>query len=43
MGTTATIIWDADYAWEVLPVLGQASLVTVQATLAGFALALVVG
>ena len=43
MGTTDTIIWDADYAWEVLPVLGQASLVTVQATLAGFALALVVG
>lgn len=43
MGTTATIIWDADYAWEVLPVLGQASLVTVQATLTGFALALVVG
>ncbi|ARU05529.1 ectoine/hydroxyectoine ABC transporter permease subunit EhuD [Comamonas serinivorans] len=43
MSTTGTLIWDSDYAWEVLPVLGQASLVTVQATLAGFALALVVG
>ncbi len=36
-------VWDWDYAWEVLPILAEASVVTVQATLAGFALALVVG
>lgn len=36
-------IWDWDYAWEILPVLAEASVVTVQATLMGFALALVLG
>lgn len=36
-------IWDWDYAWEVLPILAEASVVTLQATLAGFLLALVVG
>jgi polar amino acid transport system permease protein len=36
-------IWDWNYAWEVLPILGQASLITVQATVIGFALALVIG
>ena len=36
-------VWDWNYAWEVLPVLAEASVVTVQATLAGFALALLVG
>lgn len=36
-------VWDWDYAWEVLPILAEASVVTVQATLAGFALALAVG
>lgn len=36
-------VWDWDYAWEVLPILAEASVVTLQATLAGFLLALVVG
>lgn len=36
-------IWDWNYAWEVLPILAEASLVTVQVTVLGFALALVVG
>lgn len=36
-------IWDWNYAWEVLPILAEASVVTLQATLAGFLLALVVG
>lgn len=38
-----TAIWDWGYAWEVLPILGEASVVTLQATLLGFALALVLG
>ena len=38
-----TTIWDWDYAWEVLPILGEASVVTLQATVMGFALALVLG
>jgi polar amino acid transport system permease protein len=38
-----TQLWDWDYAWEILPVLAEASVVTVQATLMGFALALVIG
>ncbi|QHE84281.1 ectoine/hydroxyectoine ABC transporter permease subunit EhuD [Hydrogenophaga sp. BPS33] len=36
-------VWDWDYAWEVLPILAEASVVTVKATLLGFALALGVG
>ncbi len=36
-------VWDWDYALEILPVLGEAAVITVQATLAGFALALVLG
>lgn len=36
-------VWDWAYAWEVLPVLAEASLITLQATLLGFALALLVG
>ena len=36
-------IWDWNYAWEVLPILAEASLVTIQVTVLGFALALVVG
>jgi len=36
-------VWDWNYAWEVMPVLAEASLITVQATLAGFVLALCVG
>jgi polar amino acid transport system permease protein len=36
-------LWDWDYAIEILPILGEASIVTVQATVLGFALALVLG
>lgn len=36
-------IWDWNYAWEVLPILAEASVVTLQATLLGFVLALVLG
>lgn len=36
-------IWDWNYAWEVLPILAEASLVTIQVTVLGFVLALVVG
>ena len=35
--------WDWAYAIEILPILGEASVVTVQATLIGFALAAVIG
>ncbi|MCL7486716.1 MAG: ectoine/hydroxyectoine ABC transporter permease subunit EhuD [Desulfobulbaceae bacterium] len=35
--------WDWEYTLEILPVLGEASLVTVQATITGFALAVVIG
>ncbi len=38
-----TQIWDWAYAWEVLPILAEASVVTLQATLMGFLLALVLG
>ena len=37
------MFWDWDYAFEVLPVLARASIVTVQATVLGFILALVLG
>jgi polar amino acid transport system permease protein len=33
------MLWDWGYTWEILPVLARASLVTVQATVMGFALA----
>lgn len=36
-------IWDWGYAWEILPELAEASVITVEATLLGFALALMVG
>jgi polar amino acid transport system permease protein len=36
-------LWDWGYAWEILPILAKASLVTVEATLLGFALAAIVG
>lgn len=36
-------LWDWDYALEILPILGEASIVTVQATVLGFTLALVLG
>ncbi|HEX2527978.1 MAG TPA: ectoine/hydroxyectoine ABC transporter permease subunit EhuD [Geminicoccus sp.] len=35
--------WDWNYAFEILPLLAQASLVTIQATLLGFLLAAVLG
>lgn len=37
------MIFDFDFAWSILPQLLKASLVTVEATLAGFAVALLVG
>jgi polar amino acid transport system permease protein len=36
-------LWDWGYALEILPILGEAAIVTVQATLAGFLIALVLG
>ncbi|MFP5466220.1 MAG: ectoine/hydroxyectoine ABC transporter permease subunit EhuD [Gammaproteobacteria bacterium] len=36
-------IWDWAYAWDVLPILGEASLITLQATGLGFLLALLLG
>ena len=35
--------WDWNYTLEILPILGEASLVTLQATLLGFMLAAVIG
>lgn len=37
------MFWDWQYSWEILPILAQASLVTLQATILGFALAAVLG
>ena len=37
------MLWDWSYAFEILPILAQASLVTIQATLLGFVLALILG
>lgn len=37
------MIWDWSYAFEILPVLAEASLVTIEATILGFILALVLG
>jgi polar amino acid transport system permease protein len=36
-------LWDWGYAWEILPILAKASLVTVEATLLGFFLAAIIG
>ncbi|MFO7962575.1 MAG: ectoine/hydroxyectoine ABC transporter permease subunit EhuD [Desulfobacterales bacterium] len=38
-----TFDWDWQYTFEILPVLADASLVTLQVTLSGFALAAVIG
>jgi polar amino acid transport system permease protein len=38
-----TFQWDWAYTWEILPILGEASLITIQATVAGFVLAAVLG
>ncbi|WP_349432692.1 ectoine/hydroxyectoine ABC transporter permease subunit EhuD [Methylomarinum sp. Ch1-1] len=35
--------WDWEYTWEILPVLGQASIITVKATLWSFLLAALLG
>ncbi|MDY0885249.1 ectoine/hydroxyectoine ABC transporter permease subunit EhuD [Dongia soli] len=37
------MIWDWDYTFEILPVLAQAAIVTIEATAIGFVLALVLG
>jgi len=36
-------MWDWEYTWEILPILGEASLITLQATVLGFLMALVLG
>ena len=36
-------LWDWSYAWEALPLLAEASVITVKATLMGFVVALTVG
>lgn len=36
-------LWDWAYAWEALPLLAEASVITVKATLMGFVVALTVG
>ncbi|MFO7746690.1 MAG: ectoine/hydroxyectoine ABC transporter permease subunit EhuD [Orrella sp.] len=36
-------MWDWEYTWEILPILGEASLITLQATVLGFFMALVLG
>lgn len=37
------MVWDWDYAISILPILAQASIVTIEATLLGFAVAAVLG
>jgi polar amino acid transport system permease protein len=36
-------MWDWDFTFQILPLLGQAAIVTVQATVIGYVLALVIG
>ena len=36
-------MWDWEYTWEILPILAEASLITLQATVLGFLMALVLG
>jgi polar amino acid transport system permease protein len=36
-------VWDWDFTFQILPLLGQAAIVTLQATVVGYGLALVVG
>jgi His/Glu/Gln/Arg/opine family amino acid ABC transporter permease subunit len=38
-----TFTWDGEFAWRILPQLLRAAVITVQATVVGFALALVIG
>lgn len=37
------MIWDWDYTFEILPVLAQAAIVTIEATAIGFVIALILG
>lgn len=37
------MFWDWDYTWEIMPVLAEASIVTIEATVLGFILAAVLG
>src|SRR3546814_4831382 len=37
------MFWDWVYTWEIIPVLAEASIVTIEATVLGFILAAVVG
>ena len=37
------MFWDWTFAWEILPLLAHASLVTLEATILGFAIAAVLG
>jgi polar amino acid transport system permease protein len=37
------MLWDWDYVFEILPTLARAALVTIQATLLGFVVAIVLG
>src|SRR5690606_23728636 len=36
-------LWDWAYAWEILPLLTEASVITIKVTLMGFVVALIVG
>ena len=36
-------LWDWDYTWQILPELARAAVITIEATLIGFALAAVLG
>jgi polar amino acid transport system permease protein len=37
------MFWNWDYTWEIVPILAEASIVTIEATVLGFILAAVVG
>jgi len=37
------MFWDWEYTWEIVPVLAEASIITIEATVLGFILAAVVG
>ncbi|MGF1631619.1 MAG: ectoine/hydroxyectoine ABC transporter permease subunit EhuD [Kiloniellaceae bacterium] len=37
------MFWDWSYTWEIVPILAEASIVTIEATILGFILAAVIG
>ena len=37
------MFWDWDYTWEIMPILAEASIVTIEATVLGFILAATLG